>query len=429
MVGLSHNDINCAMDQFRKLFKDQRYNCSIHANSHWENVERIGLINYENKKEWEYIPLKNLLTNHFVTGQIQEISKEQLDELSLSLEAYRLVFINGRFSKKLSDIDTGHWKINVEYGINRQVLPEPIQSDFFLHLTESLSFENTRILLPKDSIAEKPLYLLHINKGDNKKEVMSNLNSRHHLEMDSSSKGQLIEHFVSLDDNGYFFGTRTSIFIKENSHLDYVKLAFENQKSYHFAHNDIILDHHVIVCSNTFIFSYGFSSHKTSSKLNGIGSEISINSLSLPSKYAFSENRTYLEHNHGYCLSRQLHKTVAIDHGSSVFHGLIKVTKNSLKTDGKMINNNLLLDEFTKISTVPQLEIYTDDVKCTHGATTGFINNEQIFYLCSRGISYSNARKMIICAFASEVAELVSNDKLRNEIYVCIFKVLKRLNV
>ena len=112
-----------------------------------------------------------------------------------------------------------------------------------------------------------------------------------------------------------------------------------------------------------------------------------------------------LEHNKGYCNSRQLHKTIVSDKGRAVFNGLINVAQHAIKTDGQMTNNNLLLGKLAEVDTKPQLEIYADDVKCSHGATVGRIDDEQMFYLRSRGIGQQDAQQMILYAFAAELTE------------------------
>ncbi len=128
------------------------------------------------------------------------------------------------------------------------------------------------------------------------------------------------------------------------------------------------------------------------------------------------DTRTWLEHNKGYCTSRQLHKTIVNDKGRAVFNGLINVAKRADKTDGQMTNNNLLLGRLSEVDTKPQLEIYADDVKCSHGATIGRIDDEQLFYLRSRGIGEQAAQQMIIYAFAAELTEAVSDEALREQV-------------
>jgi len=167
------------------------------------------------------------------------------------------------------------------------------------------------------------------------------------------------------------------------------------------------------VSSTSFLLGAGLSRHNTSVQLNGENTQLSLNSLVLPVGSEVADTRSYLEHNKGHCLSRQLHKTISRDKGRSVFNGHIKVAQHALKTDGQMTNNNLLLGRLAEVDTKPQLEIYADDVKCSHGATIGRIDDEQMFYLRSRGIAEDAAQQMIIHAFAAELTEALEDDALR----------------
>ncbi len=124
----------------------------------------------------------------------------------------------------------------------------------------------------------------------------------------------------------------------------------------------------------------------------------------------------WLEHNKGYCNSRQLHKTIVSDKGRAVFNGLINVAQHAIKTDGQMTNNNLLLGRLAEVDTKPQLEIYADDVKCSHGATIGRIDDEQMFYLRSRGDQPAGGAKMIIHAFAAELTEAINDEALKHQV-------------
>ncbi|VDZ63786.1 FeS cluster assembly protein sufD [Serratia odorifera] len=180
------------------------------------------------------------------------------------------------------------------------------------------------------------------------------------------------------------------------------------------------------VKSDSFLLGAGLTRHNTSAQLNGEGSNLAINSLILPIGKEVCDTRTYLEHNKGFCESRQLHKTVVSDRAKAVFNGMIKVAKHAIKTDGQMTNHNLLLGNVAEVDTKPQLEIYADDVKCSHGATVGRIDQEQIFYLQSRGISRHDAQQMIIFAFAAELTEGIKDDAIREQVLVQITRRLPR---
>jgi Fe-S cluster assembly protein SufD len=201
-----------------------------------------------------------------------------------------------------------------------------------------------------------------------------------------------------------------------NAQLHHVKLAFENAGSYHFAHNDLFMAADAAAWSHSFLLGGAVLRHHTSTQLNGENSTLRINSLVMPVNSEVCDTRTWLEHNKGFCNSRQLHKTIVSDKGRAVFNGMINVAQHAIKTDGQMTNNNLLLGRLSEVDTKPQLEIYADDVKCSHGATVGRIDDEQMFYLRSRGIEQQAAQQMIIYAFAAELTEAISDEALKQQV-------------
>jgi Fe-S cluster assembly protein SufD len=236
---------------------------------------------------------------------------------------------------------------------------------------------------------------------------------RHHLQLEASAEAEVIEHYVTLNDVAHFTGARFTFDVADNAKLQHIKLSFESEKAYHFAHNDVVMGRDANVATTSFLLGAGLSRHNTSAQLNGENTNLAINSLSLPVNQEVCDTRSYLEHNKGYCTSRQMHKVIARDKGRAVFNGMIKVAQHALKTDGQMTNNNLLLGRLAEVDTKPQLEIYADDVKCSHGATIGRIDEEQMFYLRSRGIDETAAQRMIIHAFAAELTETLENPVLR----------------
>lgn len=424
MAGLPTNNNARALLEWQQLFDDHSATRSAQAHEHWQQVAHLGLPTRKHE-HWKYTPLEGLLSHGFVQAAEYSVGSAERDALSLSLDAVRLVFVDGRYQPSLSDSATGEWRVSVEQGVDRQPLPAPVQPEVFLHLTESLSQQTTRVQLPTGKTAGKPLYLLHISSGNGTADALNTLHYRHHIDIQGGAEGQVIEHYVSLGEGAHFTGGRTTMQVADNAHLSHIKLAFENHASYHFAHNDLLVGRDAVARSSAFLLGAGLTRNQTSAQLNGEGSDLSINSLLLPSAQDVTDTRTYLEHNKGHCLSRQLHKIIARNRGKGVFNGLIKVAKHALKTDGQMTNNNLLLDRLAEVDTKPQLEIYADDVKCSHGATVGRIDDEQMFYLRSRGITRDDAQRMIIYAFAAEVTEAIGNDAVRETVLARIADTLQ----
>lgn len=410
MAGLPTRSEN-ALQQWHHLFESRGDDRSLQAQQHWQQLMRLGLPTRKHEN-WKYTPLDELFSHRFVLPAEAALTAEQVASLALPLDAVRLVFVDGHFSASLSDADFDQFEVQVASAAERRNLAAPVQPEVFLHLTESLAEQVTTLRLARGKAAARPLYLLHISSGRNE-EALNTVHYRHHMQIEAGAQAQVIEHYVSLNDQPHFTGARLTMAVGDNAQLTHTKLAFENVGSYHFAHNDIVVGRDANVSSHSFLLGAGLSRHNTSAQLNGENSNLSINSLVLPVDKEVCDTRTFLEHNKGYCQSRQLHKTIVRDRARAVFNGMIKVAPHALKTDGQMTNNNLLLGRLAEVDTKPQLEIYADDVKCSHGATVGRIDEEQMFYLRARGISEEAAQRMIVYAFAAELTEAIDNETLK----------------
>ncbi|MBC3249333.1 FeS cluster assembly protein SufD [Serratia fonticola] len=412
MAGFPTNSNSRALQQMYSLFEARGGEQSAHALAHWQQVLRQGWPTRK-QENWKYTPLEGLLEQQFLEPVDHVISEEQRDQLALKIDAYRLVFVDGRLCPQLSDEDLGDYQLNRVTYDAPIALPEPIQPEIFLHLTESLAQETSVISLAAGKAPVKPLYLLHLSSGREQPGEVNTLHHRHHIEIASGARASVIEHYASVSAAAHFTGARLTVTVGDNAELHHCKLAFESQASYHFAHNDLLVGRDARVKSDSFLLGAGLTRHHTSAQLNGEGSNLVINSLVLPVGKEVCDTRTYLEHNKGYCESRQLHKTVVSDRAKAVFNGMIKVAQHAIKTDGQMNNHNLLLGKVAEVDTKPQLEIYADDVKCSHGATVGRIDEEQLFYLQSRGIDKHAAQQVIIFAFAAELTEGISDPVIR----------------
>ncbi|MET6095286.1 Fe-S cluster assembly protein SufD [Klebsiella pneumoniae] len=353
MAGLPNS--SNALQQWHHLFEAQGGPRTPEASQHLQQLLRLGLPTRKHE-DWKYTPLDALLNGRFVADEGASLSAEQRDALALPLDAWRLVFIDGRYHPQLSD-DLAASGVEVSVDNQRQHLPDALQPEVFLHLTESLAQTVTRIRVPRNRRLDKPLLLMHITSG----------------------------------------------------------LAGDALNTAHYRHH-LLLGRDASAFSSSFLLGGQVLRHQTSTRLGGENSNLRLNSLAMPVKNEVCDSRTWLDHQVGYCTSRQLHKTIVSDKGRAVFNGLINVAPLALKTDGQMTNNNLLLGRLAEVDTKPQLEIYADDVKCSHGATVGRIDEEQLFYLRSRGIEQQAAQQMILYAFAAELTEAIRSDALREQV-------------
>lgn len=408
MAGLANN--SSALQQWQALFQSRGGNVSPQAQQHLQQVQKLGLPTRKDE-DWKYTSLDKLLASTFVAPALPALTAEERDAHAVALDAYRLVFVDGQFDARLSDdLSASGFEVSVDN--QRQSLPEAVHGEVFLHLTEGLATSVTHIQVARNQHPAKPLLLLHITRGLDSDE-MNTAHYRHHLQLAEGAHATVIEQYVSLNAARHFTGARLTAEVADNAQLHHFKLNVENALSYHFAHNDLRLGRDASAFSHSFLLGAAVTRHHTSTQLNGENSTLRVNSLSMPVGNEVCDTRTWLEHNQGYCNSRQLHKTIVNDKGRAVFNGVITVAPHAIKTDGQMTNNNLLLGRLAEVDTKPQLEIYADDVKCSHGATVGRIDDEQLFYLRSRGVALEEAKRIILYAFAAGLTDAIALEPLK----------------
>lgn len=246
------------IDQWSDIFRSKDF-CS-HKQQHWSKFTSLGLPTRD-LEDWKYTPIDSLFNYQFDSRKANRITADEVDELSLRLDAIYLVFLDGCFQPSLSTYDTGSFRIESMSNLGAYHNLSPIRSESFLHLTESLAENSIIISLPKGKVASRPLYLLHITSG--RKDVMNMIHYRNHLEIEENSQAEIIEHYITLNNISHLTGARLTLSVGNNSNLTHTKLSFENNSSYHFSHNDIRLGRDSCVKSNSFLLGAGFSRHNT----------------------------------------------------------------------------------------------------------------------------------------------------------------------
>lgn len=414
MVGYMHDKIRVLREWYQLFQQKHHYIISDSACKHWNRVVTCGFPNFKNDS-WKYAVFEEFLKHHFIFHEDTKLNIiDEYERLKLSIDSYVVVFINGRFSLELSDTSIDPWILKFDNSSDRYDI-NPIFPDMFLYLTECLSNSMVRIRLPKKTITKKPLYLLYITEGSYTIDKLVTSHYYSQLEIEQDTESCVIEHFISANNGSYFNGSRTIISVGSRSKLDHVKLVFENEKSYHIAHQDIHSQKSTVINSNLFIIGPKFTFHKINSSIDHDQVLLSLNSLVFLLHQNTGDIHTYLKHNNkDYSISKQLHKIIAGDRSIGMFTGLIKVNKNAINTDAKMINNNLLLSQYASIYSVPKLEIYSDAVQCSHGATIGQINLDHLFYLSTRGLSKTNALKILIYSFTIEIIKQIKSSSLKD---------------
>jgi len=373
-------------------------------------------------EDWRFTNVSSIAETPFrISRDRARVSPRDLDSWRMEAAACQLVFVNGRFSAELSSL------ANLEAGVHvsslaRQILenPKEIQShlgafldtqrDAFSALNTAFSEDGAFIHIRRGTALQAPIHLLFVSAG-NGAPLMTH--PRNLIVAEEGSQAAIIEDYVSLDSGVAFCNTATELLARENAIVSHYLIEREDTHAFNVSTLRIQQGRGTNVASHSLLLGGALVRNNVHPVLAGEGGECLINGLFIGGGHQHLDNYMYVEHASPHCSSRQFYNGILDGHAHGVFHGRIIVHKDAQKTDAKQTNRNLLLSDDAQIDTKPQLEIYADDVKCTHGATIGQIEEDALFYLRSRGIDEGAARKLLLLAFAGECLDRMKEDAVR----------------
>ncbi len=233
---------------------------------------------------------------------------------------------------------------------------------------------------------------------------------------EANSKASIIERFIGPDGEEYFTNAVTELVIGENATIGHYKFICEGQNAFHIGHVSANVSKGATLTTGAFPFGGALVRNEISPVLIGEESHVNMYGLSVLKDAEHVDNFTVIDHAVPHCTSEELYKGIYADKSRGVFSGTIIVREEAQKTNAIQNNNSILLSDTATVNAKPQLKIWADDVRCTHGATIGQIDEEAVFYLCSRGIPKAKAREMLIRAFALDVIERIDSEEVRTEL-------------
>jgi Fe-S cluster assembly protein SufD len=278
------------------------------------------------------------------------------------------------------------------------------------------------ISVPDGVILEESIHLFFVATGTGP----SLITPRNLIIIGKGSQASIVESYVSLTGSQYFTNAVTEVVVGDGAVLEHDKLQDESSQAFHVAMIHARLGAKTNFTSNSIAFGGAIVRNNVTALFQAEGSECTLNGLSLGTATQLIDNHTTIDHAMPHCASHELYKSILDGKSRGVFNGKIFVRPLAQKTDAKQTNKTLLLSDEATIDTKPQLEIFADDVKCTHGATVGQLDPEQLFYLRSRGIDEMAARDILTFAFASDVVSRVHVDPLRLRLEAMIHQRLDR---
>ena len=374
-------------------------------------------------EEYKDTPIARLLQKNFSFHTAAARSKVDPAPFFIpSLEANLIVFINGYFSKDHSRIISPDSEISISSLGDALAENNPVVLNHFAKhadfMADSLTAWNTAawnegvfLHVRKNQILTKPIIIYHVQDARDQDVVTV---SRNLVVTDVNSKATLIEKFDSTGQANHFSNHVTEVVVAENAEVNFYSIQNDSGSRYQYNLTQFYQLNNSRVNTFSFTLNGKLIRNNLQLSLDGEGIESHIFGLYLLDKDSLADNHTVVDHRRANSFSNELYKGIMDGTSKGVFNGKIYVRPNAQKTNAFQANRNILLTDKATVNTKPQLEIWADDVKCSHGCTTGQLDEEAMFYLRTRGISKDTARAMMLYAFAGEILDNIIHPELKN---------------
>lgn len=384
---------------------------------------QIGLPSAKHE-EYRYTNFGKILEKKFDwIASHRSVDKIDIDKLAAfqieNLDAYRIVFVNGIYSESLSDHDNAPVTIT-----ELQKVSESHKEAFNEHFGKHASYEDdafaalntafikngTFIKVEKNIVVDKPIAIYNLSDASANESINY---PRNLILAGTSSQVSIIEIFGTVGSHNSLVNTVTEIVMEENAIVDYYKIGNDSEHAYHIGLTQVYQTNNSTFTANTIAFGGGMIRNNLQIKIDGEGCTANMNGLYLLNGKSHVDNHTIVDHIKPNSVSNELYKGILDGYSKGVFNGKVFVRKEAQKTNAFQSNKNILLTDDATVNTKPQLEIWADDVKCSHGCTTGQLDLDALFYLQARGIDKDKAKAMLLYAFAIDVLKNVKIDALK----------------
>jgi Fe-S cluster assembly protein SufD len=366
-------------------------------------------------EDWRFTNVSAIARTPFALPDDRATDLAALDLKPWRMEgaAAQLVFVDGQFVRELSALGALPAGVTI-LGLKEEIEKGTpaleshlgryldLQRDAFCALNTAFAEDGAFVHVGRGVSLDTPIHLLFVSTAAAAPRM---IHPRNLLIFEQESQATVIEDYISLGGGTVLCNSATELIAGENSTVTHYMLERESLDAFNISTLRIQQERSANVASHSILLGGGLVRNNVHPVLAGEGGECLINGLFVGDGRQHLDNFMHVEHASPHCSSRQFYNGILDGHAHGVFHGRIVVHKDAQKTDAKQTNRNLLLSDDAQIDTKPQLEIYADDVKCTHGATIGQIEENALFYLRSRGIDEVSARKLLLQAFAGQCLE------------------------
>lgn len=358
---------------------------------------------------WKYTRLGKISKNQF---EIRSSTLNSIEEFKIVENAYTFVFLNGFFSPELSskELDKSI-TLNSLSEIDQKFVGKnlKLENEIFNSLNTKFSTDGIAITIKRNAVINLPIQILHITEGNKTSSTIRNI-----IIAEDNSQSNFIEAFHSYNAENTFENSITEVFVGKNTHLNIDKIQVQNETCYHISTEQVEQDKDSTFTINTVTLNGGLVRNNLNIDVKGENCTTNLNGVYQLKGNQHVDNHTVVDHLVSNCESNELYKGIIDEKSTAVFNGKVFVRRDAQKINAFQSNGNVLLSDDATVNSKPELEIYADDVKCSHGSTTGQLDEEAVFYLRARGLSEKSARKLIVSAFINDVIEKINNEEVVN---------------
>jgi Fe-S cluster assembly protein SufD len=379
-------------------------------------LEHSGIPNNKNE-DYKYFNADALFKKEFKKIEQRFESVSDVEKFKLA-DCINLVVVNGTYSEQLSDklilrglhllsfdhLDAGAEKLFSSIA--------DVEQDAFVAFNTAFCPAGFYFKVEKDTVMNMPIHLLYVSCASS--EVF--VNNRNLIEIESGAEATIIEQQINIGNGKVFNNFLSEKLVAKNAKLTSYTLQIEGDAGYSVNTQQILLESDALYDNATFTLSGQVVRNNHQVILSGENSQAHLNGLFVTKGNQLVDNHTLMDHRVPRCESNELYKGIINDKSTGVFNGKIFVRKDAQKTNAYQSSKNILLSDDATINTKPQLEIYADDVKCSHGTSTGKIDENALFYLNARGIGKASAKNLLLSAFAHEVIDKIQVDSLKEKV-------------
>ena len=383
-------------------------------------------------EEWKYTNIAPLTRMNFEPMSGRQTASDVPDAVQLESFVYKesrgsqLVFVNGVYRSDLSNLDAlpaGVVALDIADAVRDERYSNVIRDhlareadyndDVFTALNTAFLFGGAFLLIPKDVVVESPVHLLFFAGPGASHSVCF---PRVLIVAEQHSSATVIESYSSAADEIYWTNAVVEIVLEEGARLEHYKLQHESLEAFHTAKTTAGLGRNSVFDTTTITLGAKLSRHDIRIRLDHEGADCHVDGLYIVSGGQHTDTHSLIDHLQPHCTSRQLYKGILDGKSRAVFNGKVFVHPGAQQTDAQQTNRNLLLSKDARVDTKPQLEIFADDVKCAHGATVGQLEDEELFYLISRGLHPELAQNLLTFGFAEEVIDKIKIESIKMQL-------------